>query len=64
MPTKRSPRGLKRKIKEEKENLDVDIKNEVSLGQKYMFHLGVVIFGDRIYIKLCVHSILSYVRNG
>jgi len=29
MPTKRSPRGLKRKIKEEKENLDqVDIKNE------------------------------------
>jgi len=30
MPTKRSPRGLKRKIKEEKENLDVDIKNEVS----------------------------------
>merc|ERR1712156_397180 len=30
MPTKRSPRGLKRKIKEEKENLDVNIKNEVS----------------------------------
>merc|ERR1712077_119729 len=30
MPTKRSPRGLKRKFKEEKENLDVDIKNEVS----------------------------------
>merc|ERR1712079_610567 len=30
MPTKRSPRGLKRKIKEEKENLDVHIKNEVS----------------------------------
>ena len=29
MPTKRSPRGLKRKIKEEKENLDeVDIKND------------------------------------
>merc|ERR1712156_485971 len=28
MPTKRSPRGLKRKIKEEKENLDIDIKNE------------------------------------
>ena len=39
MPTKRSPRGLKRKIKEEKENLDVDIKNEVRLGYKYILYL-------------------------
>ena len=31
MPTKRSPRGLKRKIKEEKENLDQDdIKNDTN----------------------------------